>query len=124
MSEAEDEEGVRRDMRALLRVVEAVRQQHPRMEMAQLSVLLHVTTDPGVRATDLGNKMGLKRSSLSRNVKALSSTSYLRDEEGDVRDGLDLITQIPDATDARAYQLALTRRGRIFAERLATLMRE
>lgn len=120
----EDDEKVRADMRKLLRIVEEVRRLYPRMELGQLAVLLAIISDPGLWARDLTGKVGLKKSALSRNVKALSSVSYLADEDGEKRGGLDLIAQIPDAIDTRAFQLAPTHRGRQFAERLSELMKE
>jgi DNA-binding MarR family transcriptional regulator len=109
-------------MRRLLAVVEEVRGQHPRMEMGQLAVLLHVLAEPGMWAQDLTRVVNLKKSALSRNVKALSSVSYLSDDGGNPREGMDLITQIPDVLDRRAFQLAPTRKGRTFAERLAKIL--
>lgn len=117
-----DGDHTRRAMRRLLAVVEEVRSQHPRMEMGQLAVLLHVLAEPGMWAQDLTRVVNLKKSALSRNVKALSSVSYLTDDDGNPRDGMDLITQIPDVLDRRAFQLAPTRKGRTFAERLAKIL--
>lgn len=119
-----DPDEVRRRMRALLRVIEELRGLYPRMELGQLSVLLHVLSDPGVRAGDLTTKVKLKSSALSRNVKALSHLHYLPDETtGDPRSGLGLITQIPDAADNRAYMLSPTKTGRDLSERLSSLMK-
>lgn len=120
----EDDENVRSDMRKLFRIVEEVRSVYPRMELGQLAVLLAIISDPGMWARDLTGRVGLKRSALSRNVKALSSVGYLNGGDGERRGGLDLIAQIPDAIDARAFQLAPTDRGRQFAERLSKLMKE
>lgn len=119
----DDLEAVRKDVRKLARVVEEVRRQYPRMELGQMAVLLSVLSDPGMRAQELTDRVGLKKSALSRNVKALSQVTYLTDEEGNPRNGLDLITQIPDAFDGRAFQLAPTRKGRTLAERLSELMK-
>lgn len=113
---------VSEDMRRLLRVVEEVRTQYPRMELGQLAVLLSVLAEPGMWARDLTARVGLKKSALSRNVKALSQIGYLTDKDGKPKDGLNLITQIPDALDGRAFQLAPTRKGRTLAERLSHLL--
>lgn len=119
----EDDEKVRADMRRLFNIVEEVRRLYPRMELGQLAILLLVISDPGMWARDLTGRVGLKRSALSRNVKALSSVGYLNGGDGERRGGLDLIAQIPDAIDARAFQLAPTRRGRELAERLSKIMK-
>lgn len=119
-----EREAVRRNMRSLLRVVEQVREQHPRMELSQLAILLHVLSDPGIRAADLQDRVSLKKSALSRNVKALAQESYLTDEAGNPREGLDLIVQLPDPQDGRAFQLVPTRTGLALAERLSNLMKE
>lgn len=118
-----DDDDVRKEMRRLLRAIEEVRTRYPRMELGQLSILLSVMAEPGMWAKDLTARVGLQKSALSRNVKALSTTSYLVDEEGQPKSGLDLITQIPDAFDRRAFQLAPTRKGRTLAEKLADIMK-
>ena len=110
-------------MRRLLAAVEEVRRAYPRMELGQLAVLLSVLIEPGLRAQDLTNRVGLQKSSLSRNVKSLSAASYLSDEEGNLRDGLDLITQTPDAVDRRAFQLAPTPKGWTLAEKLSRILK-
>ncbi|SHM46275.1 hypothetical protein SAMN05444389_11022 [Paracoccus solventivorans] len=120
---ADDSDKVKEAMHRLFWVVEEVRRQYPRMELGQLAILLSVLAEPGMWARDLTGKVKLKKSALSRNVKALSNLSYLMDEEGNRREGLDLITQIPDALDQRAYLLTPTEKGRDLAERLAALMR-
>jgi DNA-binding MarR family transcriptional regulator len=118
-----DGEETRKAMRQLLRVIEEVRRRHPRMELGQLAVLLSVLAEPGMWAKDLTAKVGVQKSALSRNVKALSNVSYLTDENGNPRDGMDLITQIPDVIDRRAFQLAPTRKGVTLAEKLSELMK-
>lgn len=117
------EDAVKADMRRLLRVVEELRRRHPRMELGQLVILLSVLAEPGMWAKDLTNKVGLQKSAMSRNVKALSAASYLTDDDGNPAGGLDLITQIPDAFDRRAFQLAPTRKGRTLAEKLSDLLK-
>jgi DNA-binding MarR family transcriptional regulator len=111
------------DMKVLHKTIEEIRKLYPRMELGQLSILLLVLSDPGMRAGELVAKVGLKKSALSRNVKALTQASYLTDESGDPRQGLDLITQIPDSFDGRAFQLAPTKRGRALAENISSIMR-
>jgi len=93
------------------------------MELGQLAVLLSVLIEPGLRAQDLTARVGLRKSSLSRNVKSLSAASYLSDEEGHLRDGLDLITQTPDAVDGRAFQLSPTPKGWTLAKTLSKILK-
>lgn len=107
------------DVRKLLRVIDLVRKLYPRMELGQLAVLLHVLAKPGVRANDLLDEVGVTKSALSRNVRALSDRSYLTDEQGEQRGGLDLITQVTDPLDGRAKLLAPTARGRRLAQTLS-----
>lgn len=114
---------VRQNMRRIFRIVEEIRRQYPRMELGQVAVLLSVLAEPGMRAADLTGRVGLKKSALSRNVRALSQTSYLQDDDGDPRDGLNLIAQVQDPFDGRAFQLAPTRKGRDLAEKLSDMMR-
>lgn len=108
--------------RKLLRIVEQIRTLYPRMELGQLAVFLSVIVEPGVRAKDLGPRIALSTSAMSRNVSALSALSYLSDAEGKNRHGLDLITQIPDVFDRRSMSLAPTRKGYTLAEKLADSM--
>jgi|GEM_PF-4419114 len=117
------EEQVRSDMRGLLRILEIVKSDFPQMELPQLAVFLAVVTEPGVATQDLLGTVGLKRSALSRNVKALSELSYLTDDDGDPRPGLGLITQIPDLEDARVFHLAPTKPGYSFAKKLSRMMK-
>lgn len=117
-----DEDETKEALLRLLHIVEEVRKTYPRMELSQLSILLTILAEPGLWAKDLMGRVDLKKSALSRNVKALSNLSYITDDDGKPRAGLDLITQIPDALDQRAFQLAPTRKGRQFAERIAYLL--
>lgn len=110
------------DLQRLLRVVETIRKTYPRMELGQLSVLLRVLLKPGIRAMGMTKETGLTASAVSRNVLALSDRSYLTDESGSNRRGLDLITQITDPLDSRARLLAPTARGRRLATRLSDLL--
>lgn len=111
-----------RDLQRLLRVVETIRKTYPRMELGQLSILLRVLLEPGIRAMDMAPATGLTSSAVSRNVLALSDRSYLTDESGAHRRGLDLITQLTDPMDTRARLLAPTARGRRLAVRLSDLL--
>jgi DNA-binding MarR family transcriptional regulator len=117
------DEETRETVRRLLRAVEQIRNLYPRMELGQLVVFLGVIVDPGVKAKDLGPRVSLSTSAMSRNVSALSALSYLPDAAGKNRDGLDLITQIPDVFDRRAMALAPTRKGYTLAEKLAHSMK-
>lgn len=108
----------------LLRVVEEVRKLYPRMELTQLALFLLIFANPTLRASDLGKVAGVGKSSLSRNVWALSQASEDERAEGGSGRRLDLITQIPDAFDGRAFNLALTKKGRSLGETLSQLMKE
>lgn len=107
------------DMKRLLRVVDKIRKLYPRMELGQLALLLHVLVKPGIRANDLLDEIGVTKSALSRNALALSDRSYLPDDAGGRRGGLDLITQVTDPLDGRAKLLAPTSRGRRLANTLS-----
>lgn len=116
------DEGTREAMKRLLQVMQEFKQLNPRMEVGQMIVLLTILVEPGMWARDLTARAGLKKAATSRSVKALTSLSYILDEDGAPRAGLDLITQIPDAIDQRAYQLAPTRKGWTLAEKLAAIL--
>ncbi|PYF10328.1 DNA-binding MarR family transcriptional regulator [Rhodobacter viridis] len=116
------EDDVRANMRRLFRIVEEIRDQYPRMELGQVAVLLSVLSDPGMRATDLRSRVGLQKSALSRNVRALSQTSYLQDEDGGQRQGLNLIVQAIDPFDSRAHLLNPTKKGKALAKKLSDML--
>lgn len=118
----EDDDPTRRDMRRLLAVVKEVRKRHPRMELGQLEILLSVFAEPGLWAKDLTDKVGLKKSALSRNVRSLTLPSVIDAEGGPTPAGAALITQIPDPFESRAMQLSPTKQGWIFAKQLSDKM--
>lgn len=74
--------------------------------------------EPGITGRDLLARLGMKKSTLSRNVRLLSTVSYLTDESGNPRDGYMLIAQIEDPSDARFKQLAPTRKLWTLAENM------
>lgn len=121
MPSLRDTDAVRSDMRTLLRMLDTVRTQYPRMELNQLAVLLNVMAEPGVREVDLRKKTGINKSALNRCVRGLSHESYLKDAEGKNREGLGLIKRLPEGKE---YMLAPTGPGRRLAEHLSSLMRE
>lgn len=118
-----DEDRVRRDMVLLATIVKELRQTYPRMELGQLHVLLLVLARPGVNLADLAPPTRLTRSAVSRNALALSQVSYLDDETGGRRGGLDLLTHFPDPYSTRAKIVAPTQKGRALAERLSSILR-
>lgn len=107
----------------LILVVEEFRKYDPKMELGQLLVYLHSAVRPGIKMTELETLTGLTRSSISRNVLALSRETYQKDAEGHPRPGHDLVKQLSDPLDARAKLVAPTRRGAMLAEKVASLLK-
>ncbi|QRI64880.1 MarR family transcriptional regulator [Shinella sp. PSBB067] len=112
-------------VKALIRIVEEIRELYPRMEISQLSVLLHILNKPGTTAADLVRATGLSKSALSRAVRTLGSTAFTHDGDGSRREhGLNLITQVPDVTDTRSNIIAPTRLGRNLGDRIDEIIGE
>jgi DNA-binding MarR family transcriptional regulator len=74
------------------------------MTVAQAATLETLLAEPGLRLSDLGRRLGVTPSTLSRNLARL--------DEGK------LVTREADAEDARAARVALTPAGRRKAEEL------
>lgn len=117
-----DDDKVRRDMMLLATVVKELRELYPRMELGQLHVLLLVLAKPGVGLVDLQRPTRLTKASISRNALALSRRSYLGDQGGERREGLDLLNHLPDPDDTRAKLVAPTNKGRELARRLSAIL--
>jgi DNA-binding MarR family transcriptional regulator len=103
-------------IRALIRVIDSIREHYPRMEMGQLAVLLRVLEHPGMRASELMKVTGLSKAALSRAVRLLGSGVYKDDGSGAEKEGLNLLTQIADPSDGRGNLLAPTRLGARLSE--------
>lgn len=107
------------DIRRLIKIVEELRTLDPEMELSKLLVYLHIAVQPGKKVADLLPLTGLSRSSLSRNISALSGGEYRPDNRRQFKPGLDLVTTVTDPFDGRAQLAAPTRRGVGLAEKLA-----
>lgn len=94
--------------RKLAEVVAIFREFDPKMELGQLLVFLHVVAQPGIHMKELERKTGLQKSSMSRNVMALSSKSYLTSEDGENLPGHYLVTSAEDPFNRRALIVAPT----------------
>jgi DNA-binding MarR family transcriptional regulator len=103
-------------------VVRELRREYPRMELGQLQILLLILAAPAVRMTDLRIPTGLTRSAVSRNVQALSNTSYLHGEGGERREGLGLVDVAIDPFDARSRVVRPTMKGNALGRRIMLLL--
>lgn len=111
-------------MKHLDRVVDRLREEYPRMELGQLSIFLKIALHPGRRFQEYKNQVGLSKGALSRNIAALSSESYLKDENGEPKEGISLITWFTDPDDQRNRIASLTRRGKTLTEDLTRLRKK
>ena len=118
----ERDDPVRVDMKALLRALTELHRQYPKMDLSQIIVLLQVLLEPGVTARDLLSRIDTKKSTLSRNVRYLSTLSHVDAASGD-KESLMLIAQTPSEEDARYMHLSPTRKLVTLAERLSHLMK-
>lgn len=113
----------RTDMRTLAKVIGEVRKQYPKMELGHLHCLLLVLSEPYQRMQDMVEPTGFTKQSVSRNIKALSERSYLQDDDGKPRLGMNLVTVLTnEMDDARAKICAPTRGGTKLAERLSEIL--
>lgn len=87
------------------RVLEEVRKDSPEMATQTLQVFLAVAADPGISALEIRQRLGILRSSASRNLAALTAVA----ETG--KPGLDWLYKEPCPTDARILQYYLTPKG-------------
>ena len=111
-------------IKALIQVVEEIRNHYPRMELGQLAVLLRVLDKPGISPVELGKLTGLSKSAASRAVRTLGSQPFTHDGDGSARMGLNLVSQVPDPHDARSNLVAPTRLGRRLGEEFEKIIGE
>lgn len=115
---------VRDSMKALLRAISETHRQYPDLDLAQFLVLLHVMVNPGLTGRDLLTRTSVSKSTLSRNIRLLSTLSKVSDGPAKPRDGLGLISQVPSELDARYNHLAPTKKLWLLAERLSASMED
>lgn len=109
-------------LQAASKIIEAVHQHYPRMELGQLRVLLRVLEKPGIRASELVTLTGLSKSALSRAIRTLGSGPYTHDGDGSKKQGLNLISQVSDPFDSRAKLVAPTAVGRRLGEEIQKII--
>lgn len=97
----------------LLELLAEVERTAPGLSLPQLTMLLHVVRNEGVRITDLACLCSATDASVSRNVRAMATAG----EPGTLGAAHGLIELLRGA-DGRARHLAITPRGRQLTERL------
>lgn len=113
---------VSQSIRTLAEIVWEVRREYPRMELGQLHILLLILSEPGIGMSQLQAPTELTKAAVSRNVLALSPTSYLEASNGTRRPGLNLVSMEPHPDDGRAKLVTPTARGSRLAIRLAQIL--
>lgn len=103
----------------LAAALEEFRRLAPKMEVNQIVIFLLIAQKRGIRMTELGTLTGLSRSSVSRNVLALSKEAYT-DHRRATSEGLDLVTTVTDPFDSRGKIVALTAKGAEIARRVVS----
>lgn len=119
----ERDDPVRRDLKAIARVVSEVHRQMPDVDLCQLLILLYVAIEPGITGKDILSRLDTKKSTVSRNIRLLAATHYRKDEAGNPLPGLGLVSQTPHPEDSRYSLLTPTRKMRKLAERLSYLLK-
>ena len=98
----------------LLEMLAEIERTAPGLSLAQLTMLLHVIRNEGVRVTDLACLCGVSDANVSRNVRAMATAG----EPGTLGAAHGLVELLRGA-DGRARHLAITPRGRLLTGRLA-----
>ena len=109
---------------ALLKIVEEIHLNYPKLEIGQLMVLLKVIDKPGVRASDLQKELSMSKSTLSLTIRSLGTGAYLDDSRGIEKMGQNLISRVPDPMDNRAKLLAPTALGWSLGDRIDQILRD
>jgi DNA-binding MarR family transcriptional regulator len=83
---------------------------HPELSLVGFTLLAEIDEVPGTRATDLAALFGLEKSTVSRQLKDLEETGFLRRES--------------ERAGRRGYDLVVTPAGKAALGREAALVRE
>ena len=94
--------------RQLLSVITVLREQHPKLLLSQLEMLLRVATKPGQTQSELAHNADLSVSAVSRAVRTLGNKGR-RDKNSSV--AMDWIEATSTDEDDRIRQVFLTHKG-------------
>lgn len=100
----------------ITRCLEEMRRIDPEIQAQTVTCFLEVAMNPGITMKDLGERVGISQSSVSRNVAALSKVHRLN------RPGHDLLVAVEDPMERRRKIVNLTEKGRKVAESLKSIM--
>lgn len=100
------------------RAINALREHDAEMQAQTISILLQVAVNPGIAMRALEERTGLRSSSVSRNVTALS------DLHRSGKPGLGMVVAKEDPDDRRSKQVFLTTKGNRVVERLLEILKD
>lgn len=104
-------------LRTFLDVLEVIRRDVDDIIPAQqIAVLLVIALEPGQSQREVGEKVGLSQSSVSRNIDALSQ----QHRQG--KPGHNLVVRRPDPMERRRQNLYLSAKGERLVKRITDLI--
>jgi len=104
----------------LLEIIQAMREFDPVMEVQAVAVFFCVglhQSEEGISMQDLGDKLDIAQSSVSRNVFKLSLVNRHRER------GVDLLESYEDPMERRRKLVKLTNKGKRVYDRLSELVK-
>lgn len=117
-----------RPLRRALALMEHLRTLHPEIAAQTTAVFLLVALEPGLAVTEVGDKLGLTMSAVSRNCEILSDERVRRrvtvkgKQHDELQPGLGLIEKRENPMDKRRKELHLTNNGRRAINVIADLL--
>jgi DNA-binding MarR family transcriptional regulator len=106
-----------RATRRLILIIEEFRKLDPEMQAQTMMTLLLVAAKPGIQMKEMQERLGIARSTMSRNVAILSSHGYRAGYPGYA-----LIEAREDPTDRKSKQVFLTAKGKRFLESIQSYL--
>lgn len=108
-----------RELTRMRDAMEIIRALHPTIPAQTITVFLTVAVTKGhtISMGDLGERLDMAQSSVSRNVQLLSKLNRHKEP------GMDLVQWEIDPQDYRRRIVSLTKKGRVIAERMKELLK-
>lgn len=106
------------NLRTLLRVTTFVQEELKQdLVLSYLAIFLLVCVNEPVTMPEIGERLSLTQTTVSRGVKTLSRYK----EKGEIQ-GFDLVFSMPDIEERRRFAVHLTPKGKELRDRLASLI--
>jgi DNA-binding MarR family transcriptional regulator len=119
---------IEKPLRRALALTETLRQVNPELGVQTFAVFLVVALEPGLAILEVGDKLGLTQSAVSRNCEILSTEKVRRrvtvkgKTTEELQPGLGLIEKRDNPMDKRRKELYLTAAGRKVVNAISDLL--